>query len=98
MKIDITKPKLKKLSNALYVKKVLTEYELARKNLSSDALEEYTLSKLKEADAKRNIEEKLSEEIEIIDSVVVFKKNQEERIVKKIEKKLIKKGRKASKN
>ena len=39
-------------------------------------------------DAKRNIEEKLSEEIEIIDSVVVFKKNQEERIVKKIEKKL----------
>ena len=25
MKIDITKPKLKKLSNALYVKKVLTE-------------------------------------------------------------------------
>jgi len=56
MKIDITKPKLKKLSNALYVKKELTEYELARNNLSSDALEEYTLSKLKEEDAKRNIE------------------------------------------
>ena len=56
MKIDINKPKLKKLSNALYVKKELTEYELARKHLSSDALEEYTLNKLKEADAKRNIE------------------------------------------
>ena len=56
MKIDINKPKLKKLSNALYVKKELTEYELARKHLSSEALEEYTLNKLKEADAKRNIE------------------------------------------
>ena len=56
MKINITKPKLKKLSNALNLKKELTEYELARKNLSSDSLEQYTLSKLKEADAKRNIE------------------------------------------
>lgn len=56
MKVPIKKPKLKLLSNALRVKNVLTEYELARKHLSSDALEKYTLNKLKEADAKRNIE------------------------------------------
>jgi len=39
-------------------------------------------------EAKKNIEEKLKEEIDIIDTIVVFKKGQEERIVKKIEKKL----------
>lgn len=39
-------------------------------------------------DAKRNIEEKLNEKISIIDSVVIFQKEQEEKIVKKIEKKL----------
>jgi hypothetical protein len=55
MKVAIKKPKLKLLSNALYVQKVLTEYELARKHLSSDALEEYTLQKLKEADGNRKI-------------------------------------------
>jgi len=38
--------------------------------------------------AKKNIEEKLNEQLEIIDTVVIFKKGQEERIVKKIEKKL----------
>ena len=38
--------------------------------------------------AKTNIEEKLNEKLEIIDTVVVFKKGQEERIIKKIEKKL----------
>ncbi len=38
--------------------------------------------------AKKNIEEKLNEKLEVIDTVVIFKKGQEERIVKKIEKKL----------
>ncbi|MFL0806648.1 MAG: hypothetical protein K6L60_05105 [Oceanobacter sp.] len=38
--------------------------------------------------AIKNIEEKLKEEIDIIDSVVVFRKNQEDRIINKIEKKL----------
>jgi len=39
-------------------------------------------------EAKENIEYKLNEEIDIIDSKVIFKKGQEEKIVKKIEKKL----------
>ena len=37
---------------------------------------------------KSNIEKQLKEELEIIDGVVVFKKDQENRIIKKIEKKL----------
>ena len=37
---------------------------------------------------KKHIEEKLNEELEVIDTVVIFKKGQEERIVRKIEKKL----------
>lgn len=37
---------------------------------------------------KSNIEKQLKEELEIIDGVVVFKKEQENRIIKKIEKKL----------
>lgn len=38
---------------------------------------------------KSNIEKQLKEKLEIIDSIVVFKKGQEKRIVEKIEKKLI---------
>ena len=41
-------------------------------------------------EAKKNIEDKLGEEIEIIDGEVIFQKGQEERIVKKIEMKLSK--------
>jgi tRNA nucleotidyltransferase (CCA-adding enzyme) len=53
MKVDIVKPKLKKLYQALKDKKPKDEFQLARTNLSSDALEQYVLMKLKEADAKR---------------------------------------------
>ncbi|EGR2558907.1 hypothetical protein DX887_24320, partial [Vibrio alginolyticus] len=41
-------------------------------------------------EAKINIEDKLGEEIDIVDGEVSFKKGQEERIVKKIEVKLSK--------
>ena len=53
MKVDITKPKLKKLYHALQDKKPKDEFQMARTNLSSDALERYVLLKLKEADEKR---------------------------------------------
>ncbi len=41
-------------------------------------------------EAKKNIEEKLGEVIEVVDGAVLFQKGQEERIVKKIENKLSK--------
>jgi hypothetical protein len=53
MKVNINKPKLKKLYLALQDKKPKDEFQLARTNLSSDALERYVLTKLKEADAKK---------------------------------------------
>lgn len=54
MKVDIVKPKLKKLYQSLKDNKVKNEFETARTNLSSDALEQYVLMKLKETDAKKN--------------------------------------------
>lgn len=56
MKVDIVKPKLKKLYQALKDKKPKDEFQIARTNLSSDALEQYVLTKLKEIDGKRNTE------------------------------------------
>ena len=53
MKVDIVKPKLKKLYQALKDKKTKDEFQIARTNLSSDALEKYVLMKLQEADEKR---------------------------------------------
>ena len=53
MKVDIVKPKLKKLYQALKDKKPKDEFQMARTNLSSDALVKYVLMKLKEADEKR---------------------------------------------
>jgi hypothetical protein len=53
MKVDIVKPKLKKLYQALKDKKPKDEFQIARTNLSSDALERYVLQKLKKADEKR---------------------------------------------
>jgi len=53
MKVNITKPKLKKLYQALQNKKPKSEFDIARTNLSSDALERYVLKKLMEEDAKR---------------------------------------------
>jgi len=55
MKVDIVKPKLKKLYQALKDNKPKDEFQIARTNLSSDALEKYVLIKLKEIDGKRNI-------------------------------------------
>lgn len=53
MKINITKPKLKNIYQALQSKKPKSDYDIARTNLSSDALERYVLKKLIEVDAKR---------------------------------------------
>ncbi len=53
MKVDIIKPKLKKLYQALKDKKPKDEFQIARKNLSSDALEQYVLLKLKELDGNK---------------------------------------------
>jgi hypothetical protein len=53
MKINIIKPKLKKLYQLLKDKKTKNIFEMARTNLSSDALERYVLMKLKEVDEKR---------------------------------------------
>lgn len=56
MKFGFNKPKLKKLYHYLKEKKPVNEFQTARTNLSSDALEKYVLMKLKEEDGKRNTE------------------------------------------